>query len=525
MNKYLYTLVIFFLFLTVDLNGSNPISVEASRYHMSVRNTFGYSLKVYAKKGSNIYLQPRLLAPGESFYLNKNFTKSKLRRIKFYCRYDDEAFSKDTRANNERHENSMRQLNANKIAADNSAKEDFFLKLGYHAASNVETNTDDNWVISGLKWLIRNIGRAGKVYFSIKENFKEYQNKKYNNYEELFLDLAKKGIEGKIIEELSEEFDKSIGLKEGTSEYVVNAILYYIQQMEEFEEKYRNIESRLNQEHENSQAYITKLKSDFGFDHEYIAYDIAIKPLDMKSVTPNFTVTIDPFINGGRLNNFYGRMQDGLFQNKDGDDELEWSDGLWNKYLGGSFGFVVSPEMRLGKKGSYSKIYANIGYHQIGYKLDSAEYRLSNNFFSSIPPNSTGFTLSEPMRFEQTNLSGGLTWRFFIKRHMIIDLCGGYIRQNGVLNMSYSELSQGYSWKNEKIKIVDEKIVPFGGLRLGYGFNKFHNGTHFSLGVNLYEVNHTNITDYSIKDKTDNPIEFKSNGLHYKVYIGLTKSF
>jgi hypothetical protein len=373
----------------------------------------------------------------------------------------------------------------------------------------------------------RFIGALGKTYYTLKESWMAYQKKNYNNYEELFKDLENAGVSYITIKYLSASIQNKFGIKASTSEYVIKAILYYIQQSTEIENFYTSYLSKINDHKDQEFEAIKKLKTDVSFEstHIYSAYNIAVKPLDMKTITPNFTLTIDPFISGNRLNEYFLPLRDALMESQGSNKQLDWSDGLWNKYLGGSFGFNVSPEMRLSKKGLYSKIYASVGVHHFGYKLHHDGYRLGSQFFSTVPQNSLGFILSEPIRFEQTNISGALTWRFIIKRSFIFDILGGYIHQNSILNLSQSELSQGYSWSQDKIRIVDDQIVPFGGVRLGLGANRFHNGTHLSVGANFYHVNHSNITDFIIKDSADNDISFGSNRIHFKIYTGMTFAF
>lgn len=524
MNK-LICIVFLCMLYYVKLIG-NPIIVECSHYSITIRNNFKYSLVVYIKKGRKTIMPYQLIPGGGSYKYNHIFTKKSIKKMKIYCAYTEETYKKDINENNARLESALNRLNKNKEAIIHSTMQDFFIKIGFHAASTIEPNSDDNMMTSFLKWVIQSAGKVGKGYYTIKEGLKFIETKEYNNYEEFFVDLISYGAEKKFVDDISSLIEKELGIKQKTNAYVINAILYLLQQIQEVEARAEYNTTQIQKDHQTISNQIDNLKNDQDFEkrNSFIVYDIANKPLKMKTITPNFSVSVEPIIIGNRLNDFFGRMEDGILKKSETENKFEWTDGLWNNYFGGSAAFAISPEIKIGKN-SYSRLYALLGYHHLGYKLDTLQIGISNSFFKTVPSNSAGFTLSEPIRFEQTNLSGGIAWRFFIKNYLIIDLSGGYIRQNGILNLSQNQLSDGYSWVMPKIKIVDNQIIPFGSVKLGLGKNKFHAGTHFSVSANLYKPNNINNTEFMIFDAADKPINFSSRELQYNILFGITQSF
>ena len=525
--NYAVAIILFFLPLQTAFAYSQPsIRVNCTHYKMGVQNTFPYTLKVYVARGSDIIVSPTFFYANETRNFYGRYTKNNLQKTRIVCRYDEDTYQIDHKANNQKLHNDLNELEKNKDAAIYQSQIDLAAKIAAQAASTVQTNRDDGAIVSFFKWIVRNGGRVVKAVYAIKEEFKSLSTKHYNSYGEFFQDLRNKKIEKEKVEALSQLLSKSLNISEKTSEYTINAALYYLQEEEEIESRYKEVKALLNKQNDLVESEIKVLKTNFSFerDNTYNAFAIADKRMDLRPFTPNFTISIDPLVKGNDLNEFWASDYDKLFTNKDGDNNLEWSDGLWNKSLGGSLGFVVSPEMKL-RGDVYAKLYANIGYHQFGYYMDTT-YKLNRNFFATIPTNAKTFNVSEPIQFEQRNTSVGLTARFFVKRHLIIDVNGGYMKQSGRLNLYQSKLTSGHTWANEQIKIVEDSYTPFGGFRIGYGYNHFHRGTHFSVGVDFYKTHQSNTTAYKITEsKSDKPIGFGSNGLHYKVYVGLTTAF
>jgi hypothetical protein len=525
---YFIAVMLFCLSLqTAFANIPPSIELSSTHYSMTMRNAFPYTLKIYAAKGKDIIVPSTFFATNQTISFDGRFTKNNLQKTKIVCRYDEDTYQIDFKANNQRLDTDLNQLQKNKDDAIFQSQKDLGVKLTAQAFSTVTTNSNDGPVASFFKWISRIGGRATKFVYTLKEEFKSIQKKQYNSYLDLLIDLKKKNKTEKDIQDLSKILSKHLNISEKTSEYGINAVLYYLEESQEIEVRYEEAKKLLIEQHDKVDAEIKAYKADDSFEtnHTYNnAYAIANKPMDLRPFTPNFTVSIEPFIIGNNLNEFWTSDSDKLLTDKDGDNKLEWSDGLWNKSLGGSIGFVVSPEMRLGSD-SYAKLYANVGYHQFGYYLDTT-YKLSRNFFATIPSSAKTFNVSEPIQFQQNNTSLGLTARFFIKKHLIIDVNGGYMKQSGTLNLYQSKLTSGHTWVSEQIKIVEDSYTPFGGLKIGYGYNHKHSGTHLSVGVDFYSTRQTNTTAYKITEsKTDKPIGFGSNALHYKIYFGLTTAF
>jgi len=157
---------------------------------------------------------------------------------------------------------------------------------------------------------------------------------------------------------------------------------------------------------------------------------------------------------------------------------------------------------------------------------------LSTNFFETSPATSPGFRLSRPLRYEQIDIAGELTWRFFLGKNIIFDLNGGYAKQTGTLNLNNSVLSEGYTWTEDFLPITDEQYAPFYGAKFGIGKNNFGRnkklkGIHLTGGVQFTQPQLQNTTDYRfVQTSTDRAIGFGSEGAWvYRVFVGVGFGF
>jgi hypothetical protein len=527
MKKHIVVLAIIAFclpFLKVFANTDPIIQVNCTHYVMHIKNNFPHTLKISVEKGSEVLMKPKIFSTGKLDSLSGKFTSNKLQNTRIICRYDEQTFSIDKEANDLVYANSLKDLRDRYDAVLVASLEDFGIRVAAKVASGTKTYSDDNMIISFFKWITRNSGKVIVMAYEVKDEFKAISNGKYNDLTSFLKALKDNKEDEKTIKAISAIIDRNNAfVDEKTKEYAIKAALIYLQEIKEINSNYQEAQVYFDKEHKRVEAKITVLK-DTRYTQIHNAYMVAQKPMNLQTRTPNFTLSLEPLVKGGALNEFWKPTPDRLFVDADGDNTLEWSDGLWNKSFGGSFGFAVSPEMNLGK-GVDAKLYAMVGYHQFSYTLDTA-YKLSRNFFATTSTNSRIFNVSEPLKFEQHNISAGLACRFFLQKRFILDLKGGYIKQSGILNLTQSELSTGYTWANPKIKIVEDTYIPFGGIKLGYGLNNFHGGAQFCVGVDFYKAQQSNNTTYKITEtKTDKPIGFGSDKLNYRLNIGITMSF
>src|SRR5690606_25308503 len=110
---------------------------------------------------------------------------------------------------------------------------------------------------------------------------------------------------------------------------------------------------------------------------------------------------------------------------------------------------------------------------------------------------------------------------------VILDLHGGYAMHYGVLNLKNSKPSTGVEWAQTRISFTDKVYQPFYGIRIGFGRNEFHTSTHVMGGIQFFNVQNSQNSEYVIKDKGSNtsiPIESET-GLHYRVHVGYSVGF
>lgn len=545
---FLTTLFAMVLVQTFAFPTDNLISISCDHYKMNIRNTSNYTLKIYAMQGSEV------LAPAEITYIGRDrsdirgrFTRHKLDNMTIHCRYDEDTYYIDSKDNeilyNERCKNLLRYTEEQMML---SLKK-FIVSIAAEEATKLKKNSDDWWIERAGKDLLNFLGGTTKWTISryddlktLGTNLSQFQKKTYsddiNGIKELIEDIERtiknerdidKDIE-KVVDELFKALENSI--REDSKKYYKKRTLYFGQDILDDLNFYIDKKRIIKDVFERREADIYALKRDLDFTkrNKYNALMLASKNhLDLRPYTPYWVISIDPIVKGNRLNDFWGRMPDAIFEKPSSGGDLEWSDGLWNKYFGASMGFAASPEIVFNSnKLSYGRFFITIGYNQVGYRLDSTQFRLSNNFFKTLPNNRLEkFSLSEPIRFDQTNILAGLNFRWVYDKFLMIDVTGGFLKQSGILDLSHSELSPAFTWANTNIKIVDDAYVPYYGFKLGYGVNHFHAGTHFTIGANFYKVDQNNITNYKISDNEGNAIEFKSNRLHYKLNIGLSTSF
>ena len=523
MKPLLFT-IIGLLSLLVPALGQNVASATADRYNLSITNTYKYHLSVTleTRKKSTT----RIMSPYSYWKMDGYFSKGKLKNKTVLCDYNSETYSLDKKILDNDLSNTLTSLRRQRDNEDNSAFRDLEIKILAELASKFHTNTD-NWIIDGLSWVARGVGNTIKMAYSFKELIEEINSMNYKSYDELFTDFLADRFEKAAVARASELIEREIGLNSETSEYVINAVLYYLGKSTQIQYQYEENIEKAEDRHAQLIEEITALRDDRSFqrDHTYNLYDITRKPIDFRTKTPNFILSLEPLCYGSGLNKYWNSPPEKVLTDKDNNDELEWSDGLWNTTAGGSLRFSVTPEMKISKH-LYSRVYAGASFYNTSYKHKNG-ISLSNNFFSTTPANSTPFTVSEPLSFEHNRLSLDLAWRFYIGRVLFFDLNGGYSRQNGVLNLKKSELSEGYSWAKTSINLVEENYQPFFGAKLGIGRNRFHKGTHLSCGVHFFKIDHTNTTDYSITETaTDFPIHFDSEGKYvYRIFVGLSTAF
>jgi hypothetical protein len=312
------------------------------------------------------------------------------------------------------------------------------------------------------------------------------------------------------------------------NKYIIEAILYYAQQDQEYDKQFEEKKAKIEAIWTARDKELTALKNNVSYRQQntFNAYVLA-KPANLKTVTPWFGIAFEPLTYGSNLNAVWKSRPDKLLENKDTDDDLEWADGLINRYFGGNIDCMVSPEIALGRN-SFSRVYATVAYHQFAYRMDSMRFKISDNFFAAQASNGGIIHIEEPLRFQQSNFSAGISWRFFLGQNVLLDLNGGYIfRQTGLLDLSHTTLPDGYTWSVTKIQLSESQNIPYFGARLGIGRRLFHQGVYWTLGTCFYKSQNVNTTDYILKNAdTNEPVSYTSaNKFDYRLNVGFSVFF
>jgi hypothetical protein len=494
--KKILTFILFVSFSSIyaeNMTKSGYLEIKSSREGITIKNVFRYSLKV-AVTNRKVDVRP-CLGPSEEFTVYGNFSPRLMKNTVIACNYNDEAFNKDQRS--------------------------IFRETDHRKEQEARNRISDAFWVGVKEWLsgFKGIGFAIKVYDVISQGrgaVAAYQGgeEQFTNY---VFDFVKGKAEDEALEALGKKAERE-GINKGFAKAAGRAAYEYYSHAGQ-ESKYPDLENYLQGAvllHSDVNYRLSNVRFNAYHDADY---------RNFKTVTPRVTLSVEPLCYGSDLNEYWKNPDERLFKDEDKDNELEWAEGAINATLGGSVGIAVSPEIWLNQN-TPSRLYGEFSYHQTMYSLNpDTKIKLSPNFFSKVPTNSTGFTTENEPVFFQQRYSFGLSWRFFIGKGGILDLNGGYDKISSRLDLSNATLSQGYTWSNDKIDIVQDVMVPHYGIKLGYGLNKFR-GILLSCGAQFYDSKQENQTTYKLIDSNLNkPISFSNNQFNYRLNVGLTAEF
>lgn len=507
-----------------NLTGQNAVGANANRYKTKITNTSKYHLHVELvtpKKG--IY---QVLSPGQTWTINTYNSIKKFKQVKIICRYTDQTYSKDKNILDRQYDGSVSDLALNRQYLDNQAFGDLRNKVIAEGLSNVYIDSDSQ-VLQFFAMTSRVAGKVTKAFYSFKEVMEDINSRHFSSYEELIEEYLLGKFEDAIVHEVSQLIESELGLKSATSKYIIGATLHYLSKSQDIEKSYQNQLQIVQEMHSKQVEHIRSLKNDpfFSSKYSYNLFSILKKPIDLSTKSPDFVLTIDPLNYGNSINSFVKPKSERVFSDRNNDKELDWEDGLWNRNAGIELGLAVFPELKLSNR-SYSRFYINGAFYNSSYTLYEG-VSLSRNFFSEIPPNNDGFSITNPITFEQMSTSIKLSWRAYMLGGLFLELDGGYSMQNGRLSLKNSVLSDGFEWANNTIKIVETDFQPFAGLKFGIGANKFNGGYHLSCAVQALHIDYNNDSEYRISETSTNiPVTFSSNGkIVYRINVGMSFGF
>lgn len=515
---------------TLLCSQSDIISVAADRYYVNISNRADYTLSVKFN-GLKRTITPQGYTSFDGFY-----SKSKLSNSKIICSYNQATYLRDANRARDNWNQNKSRLKYKKEASEKDNQEVLRNKAIAESVINIEDESDDWWITKKLKEAGRFAGKSYKKYRNFVEEIDALQG--IDNWDDLedYLDFNY-GKYRSDIKYVSRQIERKFGTNKASNESMINAAIYYFEQLTKFNETYENGLRQAEKNYENRIAFLDDLlasSSDFQNKHTYSnTYKLVQGDIDFSTKTPKVLLSIEPLVFGNSLNQNWDFAPEQILI-ETGENQYKFGNAFHDTSIGGSFKFSISPEVHLSKKNKaiYGRLFAGIGYYRAGYQLNGLDYSLSTDFFSTSPATSPGFTLSRPLRYEQIDIAGELSWRFFLKKNVVFDLNGGYARQSGTLNLSHSMLSEGYTWTDDFLAITDEQYAPFFGAKFGIGKNNFSRakklkGIHFSGGVQFSQPKLANVTDFRfVETSTDRNISFGSNGAWvYRVFIGLGFGF
>lgn len=328
----------FLLFLFVFASNTifaNDISVVCTRYRMTITNITDHTLKIYIKKKGRIYESAKIINANNSFTIEGNFSKSRLKQISIHTKYDSEVYNidKETIETNYQQQYSQSENYANSQIKASFIK--FGSRIAAEEASKVKTNAKDDWFDSILKSITRIGGNltkgaidgyeAVKVLNSNLNKIDETRNK-YTDIPELIKDLKRliknerdlnEFIEKEIIPTLDAiAKDKTFEhMSDKSKDYYKHSIIYLAQDLVDDINTYQK---NLNIASDERQKKITYINSLLDNNKDYFAYELAkLKGLNLKTITPIVNLGFDPLVYGNRLNSFWGRSSDKILTNSD----------------------------------------------------------------------------------------------------------------------------------------------------------------------------------------------------------------
>jgi hypothetical protein len=363
---------LFLLFLIVFASNTifaNDISVVCTRYRMTITNITDHTLKIYLKKKGRIYESAKIVNANNSFTIEGNFSKRRLKQISIHTKYDSEVYNIDK----ETIETNYQQQYSQSENYANSQIEASFIKFGSRIAaeeaSKIKTNYDDNFLERVLKSIARTGGNITKGAIDGYETVKVLNSNlnkidetryKYTNLDELVDDLKnliknekeyaefiEKGIiPGLDVIARDKTFDH---MTEKSKDYYKHSIVFLAQDLVDDVNTYKDNLNIIKNNRQKSLAYINSLLDN---NKDYFAYELAkLKGLNLKTITPIVNIGFDPLVYGNRLNSFWGRSSDKILTNSDDNkDQYELGDGLWNKSWGVNLGIASTPEIRIGNR-------------------------------------------------------------------------------------------------------------------------------------------------------------------------------
>jgi hypothetical protein len=496
-------------FICVPSFGQVPkIAVSFDRYQMRIMNNYKYSLKGLVMKDDEVLLPYTLLKPGEDKPFCVLMNSKKINSVVIKCKYDIDTYKKDTLTNLNNYNIKLKEINDLEDKKRKNA--DYYLAT----KAAIEYFLDDGWVKSTFKTgtnIIDAIKKNYKNEMEIHRIYNEIKNKDYSLseiFEQIKMKIIKKFYQNilekliNVIETIVKEIHTKYPENKFISQYMKNGLLTWIDEHFSISEEIDDLKNNAYLDYETTKNELKSLldSSSFTSNNTYpISKYYKIKKTYFENLSPEAGLIFETFFRGNNLNEYW-KLSKPTF----------------------SIGYFhwVSPEIIYKRQDCtptiYSRFFLEYTFRSSNLTMiEDKGLKLSSNFFKNT---TTGrLTISKPLEFNLYQHSFGIIYRTFINNNFTFDLGGGLFLQRGILRLSNSELSNGYTWAIDKIKITQQETAPFGCLRIGYVYRMLE----VHLGYHIFKSNLRNNTNYTISDGLSNKVNFNSSGQLYWGHIGL----
>lgn len=521
----------FILFLFFGFFVNNAIAnttVQASRYNISIKNNFEHAIFVELHKKHEI-VETEILRTGQSISYDGYFSRSKLKNYFFKVKYNFKTLEVDKMRLENSRVGALNTLNANRKNRNHSNEQSLLFEIFASAGSRWHAKSDDAWWVKLFIGGVRTISKGYKAFRFLAKELPAINS--IYSYDDLFNYLGEKFIDEQIeIQRVKKMIQEEIGWDTEIQEDVIAAAISYFEIKEQISKEYHQNYSSVLDQHDSKMSHLMSLTDNNSFSsiNSGQVYDKALKPINFKTKSPVFSISLEPKSTASSINKYWTGRRDPLFvENPDDEDSYKFGNGWFNREIQAGFGTAISRELKLGHS-SFARFYLSAYFGNSTYLLTAENYQLPRNFFERIPNNLDHFVLSRHIEMDQERLGGELALRSFLGRSWMFEISGGFTQSQFYLNFKNAQLQDGFEWAYKKTKYGSAYQNVFTGLKIGIGGNKYEKrrSTMFTIGVEKDFGDASNIEPIRIADLTrDANIEVESEMQQIRVNVGFLLSF
>lgn len=239
-------------------------------------------------------------------------------------------------------------------------------------------------------------------------------------------------------------------------------------------------------------------------------------------------LSILPLNYGNPLNEFWKGNPERIYLEVPDQDEGEIADALWNTNMAANLKLMLP--FRLKIFSGRDRLFIGGGYSGNYYDLTpDKDYSVRTALFSSST--GMGFDTKLPIAYELQQLHYDLTYRIGIGNIAMLGFTGGFVHQKGYLNFKYAELTEGYTWAEDRVLVTENERQPYYGGHLAIGKSRQTKGTYLMIAYKAFKTNLSATNeDYRFRvnqtNGSDTFTNFSSQDLWvHRVQVGLMFNF